>query len=161
MNEYRFRLATPVDADLIHTLTQDAFSEYKTAEMPSSALNETLIEVRDALEQSKMQAVLCLAEHEEVVGCVRFRFDDGLYFFRLAVARHWQGRGVAKALLKWLEQYAAEHGQRRLWCRVRAGVPRNIDLYLALGYQIIDREQVPRDGKTIETLHMAKKTLSV
>ncbi|MFD2171376.1 GNAT family N-acetyltransferase [Tumebacillus lipolyticus] len=157
MSEYTIQFGRLEDAELIHALTQDAFSTYKSLPMPSSALQETAAEVRAALDQQNMQVVLCAASQGERVGCVRFSVQqDGLYFSRVAVAREWQGRGIAKRMLAWLERFAEEQGQRRLWCKVRAELPRNIELYRGQGYRIFYEELVERAGERIETLHMEK-----
>lgn len=91
------------------------------------------------------------------IACVRYRLEDGVYFYRLAVRREWQGRGVAKRLLLHLEALAKAEMQPRIWCKVRYSVPRNVHLYRSLGYVKLGEEWIHKDGGvTLEVWTMSK-----
>ncbi|MCL6599821.1 GNAT family N-acetyltransferase [Alicyclobacillus macrosporangiidus] len=142
MNELlTFRLATPSDDELIHTITQDAWEEYRHVPGSSSAFDETPEQIRTALMNGSIQAAIGLF-HGEPVLSVRFRLTDHLYFSRLAVRRAYQGRGYARLVLRWMEGFAKENGINELRCTVRASIPRNVYLYESIGYRIIDEQIV-------------------
>ena len=70
-------------------------------------------------------------ESGAVIGCVRFRIaNEAVEFFRLAVVPDARGRGIADALLGWLEVTAEREGVTSLTCSVRMNVTRNLRLYL-------------------------------
>lgn len=151
------RLAAVEDAETIHQVMLTAFEEYRYADIPSSALNETA-SIEEALRSGKEKALLCFRDGIPV-GTVRFTTDENsLYFFRLSVVPEARGQGIAKAMLAWLEGYAGEHGLTEIWCRVRLSVPRNIELYKSVGYVIVKEEVVINaNGHPVKTVVMKKK----
>ncbi|MGM9988950.1 MAG: GNAT family N-acetyltransferase [Bacillaceae bacterium] len=153
----KVRTATIEDASLIHRLMLQAFSEYKDAVPPSSALEETVQSISTALENGE-QALICY-ENDEPVGMIRFHVKgEILYFYRLSVVPSWQGQGIAKKLLVALEGYANKHKILTITCKVRMNVPRNIQLYHAMGYSIYDEEIVYKpNGIGINVVSMKKR----
>lgn len=150
------RLAQPAEAAVVHAIMLDAYEEYRNGEAPSSALKETEDYISTLLADRREEAVLCFAG-ELAAGTVRFRVEDGLYFLRLAVRRDCQGRGIAKAILAWLEDYARSQWLTRIWCRVRRSVPRNVRLYESLGYVAVEEYVVVRkDGAQVPVATMVK-----
>lgn len=150
------RLAEPSEAGLVHAVMTDAFAEYRAAGIPTGALSETVDEIRELLEQGREQAALCFCDGQ-AVGSVRFRSDGGLYFRRLAVRPAFQGRGIAKAILRWLEDYGRRAGERSVWCWVRADMARNVRLYVSAGYTETARELMSRcDGQQTLVATMKK-----
>jgi GNAT superfamily N-acetyltransferase len=137
------RIADIDDAVSIHEVTLDAFEEYRDTFAPSSALQETVDSILAPMKEGRQKAAICLIDGT-VVGAVRFCIDEGLYFSRLSVRRQYQGNGIAKAMLSWLEDYARTCGHNRLWCRVRKAVSRNVRLYQSLGYTVCKEETVVR-----------------
>lgn len=123
-------------AHAIHAVTQAAYMEYEET-TPSTALLETPQEVEDSMRTDGVRvAVGQLRESGTAVGCVRFRIaKESLEFFRLAVVPEARGRGIADALLRWLEVAAEHEGVTSLTCSVRMGVARNVQLYLRRGYR--------------------------
>ncbi|WP_311315806.1 GNAT family N-acetyltransferase [Caldifermentibacillus hisashii] len=71
-----------------------------------------------------------------------------------------QGRGMAKELLRSLERYAVNNGIPTLSCRVRLSVPRNIQLYQSLGYEIYDEEVIHKPNEIQVKVVLMKKILS-
>lgn len=153
------RLAGPAEAALVHSVMADAFAEYRETGIPSGAFDETEEYVAGLLQTGTEQAALCFAGGG-AVGSVRFRHDgEGLYFRRLAVRRACQGRGIAKALLRWLEEYAWEAGEPSVWCRVRANILRNVQLYRSVGYTSSAEFLFTRDDGSQVTIFEMRKAL--
>lgn len=149
------RKAVPKEAALVHEIMVDAFEAYRQATPPSSALSETIDSIGKALRE-KEEAVLCF-KNGTAVGSVRFETKDGLYFRRLAVLRHEQGRGLGRALVGWLEREAVLRGHRQIWLKVRASEPGNIAFYERLGYSISERrEEINTNGDAVAIVVMRK-----
>lgn len=151
------RLATPEEAPLVHSVMLDAFEEYRGLAAPSGALRESLEYVEGLLREGVEQAALCLVD-EVAAGSVRFLHSgDGLYFKRLAVRPGFRGRGVAMAIVGWLEEYARQNGESVIWCNVRSEVPRNVRLYASLGYEAYDERVIAKpDGAQVPVVSMRK-----
>jgi ribosomal protein S18 acetylase RimI-like enzyme len=142
-------MAIPEDAPRIAALTQLAYSEYAETDAPSSVIGETPSAVRAALESGTARAVIVELDRKPV-GSVRFRFDgDALYFFRLGLLPEARGRGLAQMLLAALEQIAVNAGARRIRCKVRRSVARNVRLYRNRGYAEVGEEVVQRGGSDV------------
>lgn len=153
------RLAEPHEASLVHAVMADAFSEYRETGIPTGAFDETEEYVAGLLKEGTELAGLCFLDGQ-AVGSVRFcHKGEGLYFRRLAVRRAYQGRGIAKALLSWLEEYAREAGEACVWCRVRANIPRNVELYRSVGYASGPELLFTRDDGSRVTLFEMHKAL--
>ena len=146
------------DAALIHKLMNQAFMEYKNEHPPSSALKETVETIASALEEAE-QAMICYL-HDEPAGMVRFQVtNDHLYFSRLSVIPEKRGLGIAKAILRALEEYAAEHDLTKIQCKVRMNVPRNLNLYYSLGYTLFKEYAIPKSNGTNISVGEMKKQL--
>ncbi|MED1472689.1 GNAT family N-acetyltransferase [Bacillus salipaludis] len=145
------------DAPVIHDLMIKAFMEYKNETPPSSALEETVQSVLDAFK--KGEKALIAFEENKPLGMVRFQLkDEGLYFYRLSVIPEKQGKGIAKKILKSLEAYANKVGITTILCKVRMTVPKNIQLYSSIGYDIYDEEVVHKpNGINIKVVSMKKE----
>lgn len=151
------KVAGPADASVIHDLMMKAFMEYKHAVPPSSALEETVQSVSDALE--KGEKALIAYEKNDPVGMVRFQLmANGLYFYRLSVLPEKQGEGIAKEILKSLEVYAGNAGVPTIRCKVRKSVPKNIQLYTSFGYSVYHEEMVHKpNGIRFKVVSMKKE----
>jgi ribosomal protein S18 acetylase RimI-like enzyme len=64
---------------------------------------------------------------------------------------------MAKELLRSLERYAVNNGIPTLSCRVRLSVPRNIQLYQSLGYEIYDEEVIHKPNEIQVKVVLMKK----
>ncbi|QQK77709.1 GNAT family N-acetyltransferase [Salicibibacter cibarius] len=149
--------ATTSEAAVIHNLMIQAFLEYKHETPPSSALDETVQSVSDAL--GKGEKALIAYEENQPVGMVRFQLkNEGLNFYRLSVIPEKQGIGIAKELLKSLEDYANKAELSTILCKVRMTVQKNIQLYSSLGYAVYDEDVVHKpNGINIKVVSMKKK----
>ena len=66
----------------------------------------------------------------EPVGMVRFRLKEkAVYFYRLAIIPEKQGQGIAKKILRSLEDYAKQNGKSTMRCKVRMDVVKNISFF--------------------------------
>ena len=92
------------------------------------------------------------------VAMVRFKIEsDHLYFYRLSVIPEQQGKGLAKELLLFLEQYAAHRRISEMRCKVRMNVSRNMKLYESIGYLIIKEEIAAKlSGNGLPVVTMSK-----
>lgn len=153
------KFAQTTDARVIHDLMMQAFMEYKNEVPPSSALEETVQSIATALEDNEQALIGYIADHP--VAMVRFHVkEDCIYFYRLSVIPAKQGQGIAKQLLKSLEDYAVELEKPLIQCKVRMTVPKNIALYQSLGYEMYDEEVVHRpNGVTLQVVAMMKRVL--
>lgn len=152
------RLADAEDAHLIYQIMMSAFEEYRHIDVPSSALNETVYSIQDLIKNGSEKALLCFNDNVPL-GAVRFKTDEStLYFFRLSVCPEARGKGIAKSMLTFLENYAKKHGKSELRCRVRMSVPQNIQLYNSVGYNICKEEVVTNpNGFPVKTVVMTKQ----
>ncbi|MCL6452164.1 MAG: GNAT family N-acetyltransferase [Alicyclobacillus sp.] len=130
-----FRISTPDDAELIRYITQDAWAEYKNVPGSSSALDETVEQIRTTLTDGHQMAAVGIHE-EKAVAAIRFR----LMHRRLGVRPAYQGHGHAKMALLWLEDFARKHNVNEIRCAVRVSVPRNVRLYESVGYRKVDEQ---------------------
>ncbi|PIC57938.1 GNAT family N-acetyltransferase [Sporosarcina sp. P12(2017)] len=144
------------DVPIIRDVMIRAFREYEQATPPTSALKET-VESITAEMQSGVEALIGYIE-EEPVAMVRFRLEDeSLYFSRFSVVPERQGQGIAKKILRYLEEYATQQGKRVIVCKVRADVPKNISLYQSIGYHVCEESVLHRtDGTSIAVVSMEK-----
>jgi ribosomal protein S18 acetylase RimI-like enzyme len=131
----RLALVTREDAALVYRITQEAYAEYRGMLHPPSGVDrETLADVERALDDGG--AVLALIG-DTAVGAVRFQHAaDHLAVERLAVIPTARGQGIARALLAYLEELARLSDLREVRLGVRLSLPRNMELYQGLGYQI-------------------------
>jgi len=151
------KLAKVSDAPIIHDLIIKAFIEYKDEVPPSSALEETVPSILIALKDGE-QGLISYIDNQPV-GMVRFQLKaEGLYFYRLSVIPEKQGLGIAKKLVRSLEDFAIKKGITTLFCKVRMTVPKNIKLYSSIGYRIYDEEVVHKpNGINIKVISMEKR----
>ncbi|MDF9759578.1 ribosomal protein S18 acetylase RimI-like enzyme [Peribacillus simplex] len=151
------KFAEVSDAPIIHDLMIKAFMEYKDEVPPSSALEETVQSVLIALKDGE-QGLISYVDNQPV-GMVRFQLkEDGLYFYRLSVIPEKQCLGIAKKILRSLEDFAIKKEVTTIFCKVRMTVPKNIKLYSSIGYGIYDEEVVHKpNGINIKVVSMMKK----
>lgn len=127
------------DAQQIIRVIHAAFKRYELDSMPSSALKETEV----TIEQELKDGVLMFGAEigEQLVGVVKLSHDkDQFYFSRLAVLPEFQGRGVASALVTFIEKLAVKEQIPTVRCKVRKSEQDNIRLYKKLGFHISKEE---------------------
>lgn len=132
------------DISTIHEIMLQSFSEYKYDDIPSSALMETTHSIKDAFNNG--ECALIAYQENKAIGMLRFQTEQtDLYFYRLSVIPAYQGQGIAKSLLKYLETYCKQHQFSKIKCKVRANIWKNINLYRQNGYCISNKEQIYKD----------------
>ncbi|MCG7337774.1 GNAT family N-acetyltransferase [Staphylococcus sp. ACRSN] len=138
--------ATNLESDVstIHEIMLQSFSEYQYDETPSSALKETVNTIKNAF--NKGECALVAYQDNKAIGMLRFQTEaTHLYFYRLSVIPMYQRQGIAKSLLKYLEDYCKQQHISEIRCKVRANVTKNIKLYKQNGYHIYNQEQIYSD----------------
>lgn len=149
------------DVPVVYMLMLEAFEEYRTLDVPSSALNESLEALQIAIKNNFEKALLC-SINGVPLGTCRFTIrEDSLYFSRVSVTPSGRGKGIAKAMLLWLEKYAYDNFLTKMECRVRVSLPKNIKLYESMGY-IISKEEIVTNpnGFLVKTVVMEKTLMS-
>jgi ribosomal protein S18 acetylase RimI-like enzyme len=125
------RRAIEQDFPAILKVQREAFSAYLNVYEVSAWTTETL----ESITLDAKDKALLVAESEgTVVGSVRFWTVAGVCVIRLlSVSPAYQGRGIAKLLMKEVERMAVEAHKLYLCTMLRT--PRNIGLFLSLGYR--------------------------
>lgn len=115
----------------------DAFAEYaETLRAPSGAILETVADVEAIMRRGG--AVLAW-DGPQAVGSARFEPAEGfLYVGRVAVLPAYRRRGIARNMMRFLEDDAVANGFRRIELGVRASLPSNLALYRSLGYVTVE-----------------------
>ncbi|MFX3619180.1 MAG: GNAT family N-acetyltransferase [Sporolactobacillus sp.] len=151
-----FQSAQRGDAELIDQLMHTAFQEYQKTSAPSSAMEETAASIAEAMDAGE-QALIAI-DGEQPVGMIRYIFrQNEVYFYRLSVIPGRQGQGIAKRLLKALEDIARSERVPVLVCRVRKNIARNMHLYQSIGYRLVKEESVHKaTGQNIPVVTMEK-----
>ncbi|WHY66655.1 GNAT family N-acetyltransferase [Neobacillus sp. SuZ13] len=127
------KIAKEMDVPVVYRIMLEAFEEYRSLEVPSSAINESLEALQIMVKSNSEKALLCSINGRPLGSC-RFTMKEGiLYFSRVSVIPSARGKGIAKAMLSWLEQYAYDNSKRKMACRVRVSLPKNISLYPVSG----------------------------
>jgi ribosomal protein S18 acetylase RimI-like enzyme len=128
-----------------------AFAEYQGAlPVESGAHTETLEDVRAAIGEGG--AILAF-DGAQPVGSARFRPDGAdLYVARVSVVPAWRRRGVASAMMRFLEGVAAQYGKTAIRIGVRDSLPSNVGLYQSLGYELVSINAHPRGPDKVWTM---------
>ncbi|MFM7320745.1 MAG: N-acetyltransferase family protein [Armatimonadota bacterium] len=140
--------------DLIHS----AFAESAAWDRPSSALLEREDDWRDAIEADRFR-VLVRVDDAGPIGVLRYQSDpDGWWSFaRVAVSPVVRRRGIARGLLRALEQRANEFEAVGLRCTSRAEDGEGQRLYPACGFVEAGRSIVMRSGAEIPVVRWEKR----
>jgi ribosomal protein S18 acetylase RimI-like enzyme len=134
---------------------QAAFKELRTVlQPPSSAHAESVADVERAMATGG--AVLAW-DDDQPVGSARFALHpEHVYVGRVAVLPTHRRRGVATAMMRFLEDLARQAGRPSVELAARASLPGNVRLFEGLGYEVIRVEPHPR-GPEMSVVHMRKR----
>ena len=156
LNDISLRAATAADIPIIVALIHAAFQEYDgVIDPPSGAHKESAEKIREKL--ATEHAALALLG-DQIVACVFYRAeDDHMYFGRLAVLPAYRGRGIAGALISYVEAHAHELGLPSVRLGVRVALPRLRARYERLGYRVIEEHR--HAGYVVTTYLVMEKTL--
>jgi ribosomal-protein-alanine N-acetyltransferase len=90
---------------------------------------------RSSLRAAYWSRVLCDRQSSQVIAvCIAMDGVDEIHLLNIAVARAWQGRGLARELLQALYQRCRQQGAGALWLEVRPSNERARALYLSEGF---------------------------
>jgi predicted N-acetyltransferase YhbS len=137
------RTAVAGDAAFLTATISAAFEQYRGQLIPESgAFRETA----DAIsrELAAGSGAIIAEQDGEALGCVMIKPVDGdLYFGRLAVTPWARGRGIARRLVKAVEDEAYRRGLAGVRLGVRIVLTENRRLFTSLGYVETSREAHP------------------
>ena len=90
-------------------------------------------------EWEKLQRIWLAREEDRPAGCAAYRKKDGETgeVKRVYVKKEYRGRGISKALLGAVEDYARKDGCRKLYLDTRITLEPAVSLYRAFGFQIV------------------------
>lgn len=145
--------ATPVDAPQVYQIMRAAFAEYVGVLQPPSGVDlETVDDVRRAIEGGG--AVLASLDGKPV-GSARYVFhDEGHTCFvgRVSVLPEARGKGIASAMVTYIEGIAHEAGCASMEIMVRMILETNIHLYERIGYTVAETFEHPKGGGMLATM---------
>lgn len=154
-----YKIADSHDAPVIHEVMAQAFLTDKDAQTTSAASVETVEQIASALENGEKAIIAYDEEEGAAVATVRFALKetDGVDFHQLSVLPRKQGQGIGKALLQFMEAYAASCNRKTVTCKVRMNAPQHIRLYGSIGYSVLGEEfeQKP-DGTSVPVVALRK-----
>lgn len=160
------RCAAPAEAEAVLRLTWEAFAAYRDLlDPPSSVFRETTATV----EQAMAAGAIYVAVHEgamvgvredAMIGAVRVypaEQEHALYCGRLAVLPAARGLGIGTALMRRVEQQAAEEGYPAVVLGVRLQLPDNRRFFERLGYHATG--EATHAGRATPTFAWLRKDL--
>jgi predicted N-acetyltransferase YhbS len=130
------REITEDDVPWVVDVIRAAFEEYRgRLDPPSSAHHKTVEIVRRELADGG-GFVAC--DPQAIIGCVFYhRYPDHLYLDRLAVLPSHRGQGIARALIRAVEQRAGQDGLGEVRLSVRLVLETNRTYFERLGYTFV------------------------
>jgi ribosomal protein S18 acetylase RimI-like enzyme len=136
---------------VVHRIMRAAFAEHQgVLPVDSGAHTETVDDVRQVM--ARGGAVLAL-DGDEPIGSARYTLEpDALYVARVSVLPTHRRRGVASAMMRFLEAMAPSTGRAVVRIGVRDSLPSNVGLYRSLGYEVAGVEPHPRGPDRVLTM---------
>jgi ribosomal protein S18 acetylase RimI-like enzyme len=122
---------------------QAAFDEFAGVLLvPSSAHTESVEDVRRAMQHGG--AVLAFWDGA-AAGTARYRLEpDALHVGRVAVVPAFRRRGIASAMMDFIEGLASAMNRDTMRVIARESLPSNVELYKRLGYDLVKTVPHPR-----------------
>ena len=150
----RVELVDPTSAPLVLRLALEAFEEYRDSLVPPPGiLRESLADVVRSIERGG--AVVAWAGGVPV-GAARFHAEpDHLYVGRVSVPPAYRRRGIATAMMRFLEEHGRGLSLLEIRVEVREALPGNIALYESLGFVRVGVKPHPREPAAM-TITLAK-----
>jgi ribosomal protein S18 acetylase RimI-like enzyme len=145
------RLATLDEAPLVREIMLAAYTEHQgTLPVDSGAHAET---VDDVLADMRQGGAILADDDGQAVGSARFMTEEeNLYVGRLAVLPSHRRRGVASAMMLFLEGIALRSRRETIRVGVRESLPSNAGLYESLGYEVVGIDPHPRGPDRVLTM---------
>lgn len=140
--------ASLAHASVVHRIMRVAFAAYSPESYPPfAAHSETVDDVANAIRAGG--AIIVWADHAPI-GSARYRLCDGVFVIeRVSVLPEYQGQGVARVMMNYLEQLALIYGYHQTELCSRTSLERNLTFYRKLGYEVYDIN--PHSGRV--TMH--------
>ncbi|MEO8395941.1 MAG: GNAT family N-acetyltransferase [Chloroflexota bacterium] len=142
--------ATVEEVPLVYQIMQAAFAEYVGVLVPPSSVEyETLEDARRTIEEGG--AVLARLDGK-AVGSARYNFhDEGhiCYVGRVSVLPEARGKGIASAMVTFIEGIARQEGCESMEILVRMILESNVHLYERIGYHIDETFEHPKGGSMV------------
>ena len=158
-SEYRLiiREASKDEIELVRMIIYDAFKEYiGVLHPPSGALRETVEGIRKKIE-GRGGALIVWDESVPIGSALYYYENDYMYIGRVSVLPSYRGRGIAKAMIRYLEDLAKGKGYLKTRVEVRLSLPENLEYYTKLKYIPIEEHEYP--DKTDKWYTMSKNLL--
>jgi GNAT superfamily N-acetyltransferase len=140
-----------VDAEVVHRIMREAYREYDAAmDPPMSGAGESVAQVEDAMR--KGGAVLAW-DGATPVGSARYRLSsDFVRIKRISVLPSSRGRGIATAMLGYIERLALSQGRTQARLTLRMSLTDNLRLYERMGYEVVELKEHPRGQGVVGSL---------
>jgi ribosomal protein S18 acetylase RimI-like enzyme len=140
-----------VDAEVVHRIMREAYREYDAAmDPPMSGAGESVAEVEGAMR--KGGAVLAW-DGATPVGSARYRLSsDFVRVKRVSVLPSSRGRGIATAMMGYIERLALSQGRTQARLTVRMSLSQNLRLYERMGYRVEELKAHPRGEGMVGSL---------
>jgi putative acetyltransferase len=145
----RIRTFRPDDQQLVRDLVLAGLLDHWGTLDP--ALNPDLNDI--AAWYQPLDGFTVVAEVDNLIagtGTLHRGDDDSGVLVRMSVSSDHRGKGIGKALVRALADVARDRGYRRLVCETTDTWQDAINLYLAMGFTIVDR----RDGDVFFELQL-------
>lgn len=140
--------ASLAQASVVHRIMRAAFAMYSAESYPPFAAHtETIDDVADAI---RAGGAIILWADRQPIGSARYRLCDGVFVIeRVSVLPDYQGQGLARLMMNYLEQLALVYGYHQTELCSRTSLERNLKFYRNLGYDVYDVN--PHSGRV--TMH--------
>ena len=149
------RRANRHDSGMIASVLRQTFAEFRSfyTEDAFEATTPGVVQIEARMDEGPIWVAL---ENQTVVGTVSVvGKEGGLYVRSMAVISGMRGKGIGRALLEQVEEYAAANGFRRLLLTTTPFLSKAITLYASFGFY--RTEEGPHDLFGTPLFAMEKK----
>lgn len=138
------RRAEESDVEIVHQIVRAAYSKWIS--IIGREPTPMAADFNKALREHDIYLAIVAGD---VVGLIEVRLHaDHLWIENVAVHPLWQGTGIGRRLLSYVESKAAQAEIGEIRLQTNEAFEANITLYVALGYKI-DRREPFMGGKTV------------
>lgn len=135
MTECTLRAASESDIEAIRQCAVDAYSKYieRIGKPPAPMVADFEVLVAAG------KVVVALCENQLAGFVVFYEIQNAMHLENVAVHPEFNGRGIGKLLIKYVEKRAAEIGLDYVELYTNEAMTENLSMYPALGYHEYDR----------------------
>lgn len=140
--DYKIQPATPADVPALNKLVNSAYrgeSSRKGWDSEADLIDGSRIDeaILHDLIKEKNTTVLKYTEGGVILGCVELRKEsESLYLGMLTVNPDWQSKGIGKKLMTAGEEFARQHGCKKIRMTVVSVRDKLIAWYIREGYSL-------------------------